>query len=368
MTEAAPPLTGVRVLDVASLYAAPLIATFLADHGADVVKVEPPEGDGYRRDSPALWALVGRGKRSLTLDLGAAEGCDLLRQLLAHVDVVVENWPLRLARQRGLTPEEMRAVNPDLVVVSASGFGHDGPYAGRPANGTLGEAFAGLTHLTGDPAGPPMLASVPLGDAVAAAFGAMGALAAIVAQLRTGAGAHVDVTVFEPILHLLGPALTGYRVGSPPPARDGGHMGVVLRGTFVTADGGWVAIGCGTPRHARSVDDLVGGQGQSLRVRAAAWIAARSRDEVLEAMLEARIPVVPVNDLADVVADPHVRSRGSLLAHAGGVVAAPTPRVAGSPTAVRWPALGDANADILGGVLGLDDEQLEALRHRGVVA
>lgn len=369
MTAAAPPLAGVRVLDVASLYAAPLIATFLADHGADVVKVEPPEGDGYRRDSPALWALVGRGKRSLTLDLGTAEGCDLLRRLLPHFDVIVENWPLRLARQRGLTPEEMRAVNPAMVVVSASGFGHDGPYAGRPANGTLGEAFAGLTHLTGDPDGPPMLPSVPLGDAVGAAFGAMGALAALVGQLRTGAGAHVDVTVFEPILHLLGPALTGHAVGSPPPLRDGGDMGVVLRGTFATADGRWVAIGCGTPRHAQSVVSLVGGgDGQPLRARAAAWIAARKRDDVLDAMLEARIPVVPVNDLADVIADPHVQARGSLLAHGDGVVAAPAPRVAGSATTIRFPELGDANADLLGDLLGLGDDDIRSLQHRGVVA
>src|SRR6266511_4283853 len=181
----AAPLAGIRVLDTGMLYAGPLIATFLADHGAEVVKIEPPRGDPYRSWGP-MWALVGRGKRSVTLDLASPKGGEVFLRLVAEVDVVVENLPRRLAEQRGLTPEAMRAVKPSLVVVSASGFGPDGPYADRPANGTVAEAFSGLTGLTGDAGGAPQLPSAPLGDAVAAVFGAFGALAGVVRALRTG--------------------------------------------------------------------------------------------------------------------------------------------------------------------------------------
>jgi formyl-CoA transferase len=367
VTIEAPPLSGVRVLDVASLYAGPLVATLLADHGADVVKVEPPAGDVYR-GWPAMWALVGRGKRSLTLDLTGSEGRDLLLRLLPSFDVVVENLPRRVAEERGLTPEALRAANPALVVVSATGFGHTGPYADRPSNGTLGEALAGLTYLTGEPEGAPVLPSVPLGDVVAAAFGAMGALAGVVRQLRSGVGAHVDLTVFEPLLHVLGPALTGYLPGTPPPVRDGGAMGVALRGTFRTAEGAWVAISCSTPRHERSVAAVVGAVDAPLRDRAAAWMAARSRDEVMEALVAARVPVVPVNDLADVFADPQLSARGSLLRHGDMMVAAPAPRITGvASSGVQLPALGDSNDDVLRDLLGLGDADVEALRARGVV-
>jgi formyl-CoA transferase len=208
-----------------------------------------------------------------------------------------------------------------------------------------------------------------LGDVVAAAFGAMGALAGVVQQLRSGHGAHVDLTVFEPILHLLGPALTGYVPGAPPPARDGGAMGVALRGTFRSSDGGWVAISCSTPRHEQSVAAVVDSTaGELLRDRAAAWIEGRTRDEVLEALVGARVPVTAVNDLADVAADPQVAARGSLVRLGDTMVAAPAPRITGvAAEDVRLPALGDCNDDLLRGLLGLSDQDLDALRSRGVV-
>ena len=154
------PLAGLRVIDAASLYAGPFISTLLADHGADVIKVEPPGGDPYR--ARAMWAILGRNKRSVTIDLRSDAGCDLLRRLVAHVDVLVVNLLLHQLERRGLTWERLSEVNPDLVLVCVTSFGLDGPNAHLPGSGTLGEAFAGLTHLTGDPDGKPVLASVPL--------------------------------------------------------------------------------------------------------------------------------------------------------------------------------------------------------------
>lgn len=375
MTDTPGPLHGLRVLETASLYAAPLVGTFLADQGAEVTKVEPPEGDPYRV-IPDLWALVGRRKRSLTLDLGRAEGQELLRRLLPSFDVVVENLPRRVAEKRGLTYEAMAAVNPALVVITASGFGHDGPYAGRPANGTLSEAFAGLTFLTGEPDGAPMLPSVPLGDVIAASFGAMGVLAACLQQARTGLGAHVDLTAYEPILHSIGPALTGQLPGAPAPQRLGGASATSgVRGTFRCRDDHWVAIGCSNAEHIRRLLELVpatSGGTDSERVRG--WVATLPRTEVLDALVAQRVPAVPVNDMNDVLADPQVAARHSVVPIVGkglppgAVVAAPTPRINDAvPTEATCPALGDGNDALLRGVLGLGDQDLKALRDQRVI-
>jgi formyl-CoA transferase len=365
------PLAGLRVLDTGMLYAGPLIATLLADHGADVVKLEPPGGDQYRSWGP-MWALAGRNKRSVTLDLTTDEGCALLLRLVGQVDVVVENLPRRLAEKRGITPEAMRAVKPSLVVVSASGFGPDGPYADRPANGTVAEAFTGLTGLTGEADGPPQLPNAPLGDAVAAAFGAFGALAGVVRALRTGQGATVDVTVHEPLLHALGTTLTSWRPGMPVPTRDGGALGQPLRGVFVAADGGAVAISASTPRQQQTVTDLLDAagvptDGASLRDRTRSWIAGITRAEAAQALIEARIPATPVHDLAELRADPQVAHRASLVDLDGVTVARPTPVIDGPPRPPTTATLGEANDDVLGGWLGLSRDELDDLRTRGIV-
>jgi crotonobetainyl-CoA:carnitine CoA-transferase CaiB-like acyl-CoA transferase len=172
-------LGDLRVIDMASLYAAPLAATIMADFGADVVKVEPPEGDGFRGSK--MWPLVARGKRCVALDLRSEEGCAALKDLVARADVVVENYPPGVLDRRGIGWQALSAINPRMVMLSISCFGAAGPYAGRPGSGTIGEGFAGLTHLTGAADGPPTLPTVALGDAV----GAMSAVIGVLAALRT---------------------------------------------------------------------------------------------------------------------------------------------------------------------------------------
>lgn len=361
------PLAGLRVLDIGFLYAAPLIATFLADQGAEVVKIEPPTGDLYR-SWDAMWAIVGRRKRSVTLDLSSSEGRALLLRLVREVDVVVENMPRRLGEQRGLTPEALRAVKSSLVVVSASGFGPTGPYADRPANGTVAEAFSGLTGLTGAAGGRPYLPSAPLGDGVAAAFGAMGALAGVIRALRTGHGAIVDVTVHEPLLHMLGTTLSSHRPGDAPPGRDGGAMGVPLRGTFRTSDDEWVAISASMPRHQQAVAELVGGMPEtSLRRRVETWVAGRQRAAVVEALAAALVPAGPVNNLDELHADPQIAHRASLANLGGHTIVAPTPHIDGATETAWLPDLGEANEEILGGWIGVDGDERRALRDRRVI-
>src|SRR5215211_3270139 len=206
-------LEGLRVLDLAILFSAPQIAAVLGDLGADVVKLEPPArdhkpgGDPLRGVGPKragrslLWALASRNKRTVTCDPSTPEGRALLHRLVEAADVVVENLPARTLEQWSATPDELLAVNPDAVVVTVSCYGSDGPYAGRDGNGSLAEAFGGLTYLTGERDGPPMLPSIALGDTLTAIAGLVGTLAACYHRdARGGRGQKVDVSMFEPVL------------------------------------------------------------------------------------------------------------------------------------------------------------------------
>ena len=244
-------LSGLRVLDTATLYGGPFVSTLLADHGADVIKVEPPGGDSYRHHPSRMWPLLARNKRSVTLDLRAPEGAEMIRRLAPEVDVIVFNMPPGLLERLGLDYERLKAINPLLIVVQLTGYGLDGPYAERPGNGTLGEALAGLTHVTGAPDGPPVLASVPLGDAVTGLTGAFGVLAGCYHRLAHGGGGQlIDLNPVDAMLHVAGPVITGWTGQGDPPGRLGsGLLGSVVRNVFPTGDGQWVALSVSTPRH-----------------------------------------------------------------------------------------------------------------------
>lgn len=349
------PLAGLRVLELATLYAAPLAGSILADFGADVIKVEPPEGDLFR--GTPMWRLVSRGKRSVRIDVRDPAGQETVRALSREVDVVIENVPAKVMRRWGLGYEDLHRENPDLVVVSVSCFGAGGPHADRPGSGTLAEAFGGLTHLTGEADGPPMLPSIALGDAVNAMSAVIGILVASRAKDHGVArGQHVDLAMYEPILQLVGPAVTAHRPGAPAPARTGSRLAnpSSIRNVFATADGGWVAISCSTSRHQDELVEIVGGTLDTPLPEAdrltAEWIAARDLEEVVAVLVERRIPGVPVNDLAAIAADEHVRARGSLVPVGDGLGVAPVPRLSETPGRVRsaGPELGEHDAEILG--------------------
>ena len=254
------PLAGLRVLDTATLYAGPFISTVLADHGADVIKIEPPGGDGYRHGAHRMWPLLARNKRSVVADLRSKDGADLVRTLAPDLDVVVVNMPARLLTENGLDYDSLRAINPGLIYVHVTAYGLDGPYGGRPGSGTLGEALAGLTHMTGAADGPPVLPSVALGDAITGYVGAFGVLAACYHRLAHGAsGQLIDVNPVDAMLQMTGPVLTQHDDGAPPPSRMGSRLtGSLLRGVFRTSDDAWVAISASTPRHLREIAELCG--------------------------------------------------------------------------------------------------------------
>jgi crotonobetainyl-CoA:carnitine CoA-transferase CaiB-like acyl-CoA transferase len=362
-------LAGLRVVDLSTLFAAPQVAALLADLGADVVKVEPPAGDplaliGAQRNGRSLpYVMANRGKRRVEVDVDADDGRAALHRLCGWADVVVSNQPMKLLARWGCTPAELLARNPGVVVVTVSCFGTDGPWADRPGNGSLAEAFAGLTHLTGEADGPPLLPSVALGDSVVALAGALGAIAACWhrdAGAGAGLGQHVDVSMYEPLLALLGPAVAAWQPGDEPPTRTGSRVpGGVPRNVYRAGDGRFLVlsgttdaqvarvlavIGHDSPddhaRYGRSSERLA--HADELDGLVAAWIAGRPRDDALAAFDDARIPVVPVHDLVELAAHPQVRARGSLATiddPVAGPVTVPGPvvRLAGTPLVQRQP-------------------------------
>ncbi len=365
-------LAGLRVLDLTTLLAAPQIAAMLGDFGADVVKIEPPTGDplrqiGIRRGegSPA-WAWVSRNKRAITLDLDQPDGQRLFRRLALEADVLVENLTPGLRARWRCDYESLAAHNPRLVVVSVSCFGQTGPLAGEPGAGALAEAFAGFAHMNGESDGPPILPSLPLGDAMTGFSGVIGALLACYWRDRgetgSGRGQHVDISMYEPILQLLGlPIATLSHAGDgegagegESPRRSGSRVaGGVPRNLYRCRDGRFLALSATTDAQVSRVLRVIGRDrpedharyGKSaarlavadeLDALVASWIAGRDRDPALAAFRAERVPVAPVNDLVDVTRDAQVRARASLTTFqdpAMGPVSlvAPTPKLSASP-------------------------------------
>ena len=379
MTVTGRALDGLRVLDLSILFAAPQVTAMLGDLGADVVKVEPPAGDpmrtmGIARDGASrLWAYVGRNKRSVVLDPETGDGRALLHRLVERADVVVENLPRPTLERWECTYDELVARNPRLVVVTVSCYGATGPYADRPGAGTLAEAFGGLTHMTGETDGPPLLASVAIGDTVTAMAGVIGALAACYHRdARGGTGQHVDVSMYEPILQLVSGALVAHDAGTPAPRRTGSRVpGGVPRNVYATRDGEWIVVSGTTDAQVGRLLPLLDRDSDDDRARfgtsaarllvadeldglVADWVAAHDRDAALAELLAARIPAAPVNDVPAILTDPHVAARESVVAvdarDLGALVMpAPSPRLSATPGAIRTagPVLGAHTDEVM---------------------
>jgi crotonobetainyl-CoA:carnitine CoA-transferase CaiB-like acyl-CoA transferase len=354
-------LSGLRVVDLSNLLAAPQVSAFLGDFGADVLKLEPPAGDplqglgAVRGGRSVPYSLANRGKRIASIDFETAEGRDLVAHLIDVADVVVVNQPRSLLERWGLSYEALSLRNPRLVYVWVTCYGASGSNADLPGNGSLAEAFAGLTHLTGDADGPPVLPSSALGDPLAAVSGLIGTLLACYARDVGGApGQLVDVSMFEPVLGLLGLTAAAWDGHSEPPARTGSRVvGGVPRNVYRTADDKWVVLSGTTDAQVSRTLKVIGADSGEARARygtsaarlavadeldalVAEWIRAQPRTAVITAFQQARVPVSPVNDLADLAADAHVAERRSLVRvddeHLGEtLVAAPFPHLAATP-------------------------------------
>lgn len=330
------PLGGLRVIDLSTVLAGPNCARYLADFGADVIKVERPDGgDSLRgmawrdpRDGSGLWwKLVNRNKRTIALDLKDDGDRGTLLSLVDGANVLVENFRPGTLERLGLGPDVLLARNAGLVIVRVSGFGQTGPYAQRPGFASIAESMAGLAAVSGEPDGPPMLPSIALTDEVtglAAAFATMVAL-------RSGVGQVVDVNLLQTLLQIMGPTPSLYRLsGELQPRMGSGLPYSVPRGVYQCSDGRWVGISTSSESVARRVMAMLG-LGDDPRFQSFAgrvehretvescvreWCASRTRDEAMAQLAEADAAAGPVMDMADVAADPHVRARG-LIAEVG---------------------------------------------------
>jgi crotonobetainyl-CoA:carnitine CoA-transferase CaiB-like acyl-CoA transferase len=351
----APPLDGLRVVDLSTVLAGPSCARYLGDFGADVIKVERPDGDGLRRmgardpesGDSLFWRYVGRNKRTVELDLRDPADAEVLRGLLRHADVLVENLRPGKLEALGFDPDALIAANPRLVITRVTGFGQDGPYAGRPGFATIAEALSGFAAINGEPDGQPLLPPIALTDEITALAGAFATMVAV----HGGGGQSVDVNLLESMVQVMGPLLSTWLVHGEQQQRLGsGIPYTVPRGTWRTADDRWVAVSTSAESVAQRVMGLLGvaedERFATFEGRTAhraevdelmtAWIGARTLVEVLAGFDAVEAACAPVYDTADLAADPHVAARG-VVQHVDGV---PMPglvaRLSRTPGVLRW--------------------------------
>jgi len=373
---AARPLADLRVIDCATVLAGPGCARYLADFGADVIKVERPDGgDTSRamgwldpRDDVALWwKYLGRNKRTVVLDLKQADDLNRMRQLCAGADVLVENFRPGTLERLGLAPDDLLTANPGLVITRVTGFGQTGPYAGRPGFATLAEAMSGFAAINGEPDGGPLLPPIALTDEVTALAAAFATMVAV----HSGVGQVVDVNLLESLFQLMGPLIGAHHLtGYQQPRLGSGIPYSVPRGTYQAADGRWIAVSTSAESVANRVMALIGvGDDPRFTTFAgriehrdevdrlvAAWIGARGSEAVLAAFEAAHAAAAPVYDMADIAADPHYAARRSVVELDGVPMQGLIAHLSATPGRLRWAGrpLGADTAEVLAELDGPD--------------
>ena len=403
-TPAAPPsqpaaLAGLKVLELGQLIAGPFAAKTLADFGAEVVKIEPPgAGDPLRKwrllkDGTSVWWQVqSRNKRSLALDLRTPEGQGLVRQLALEADVLIENFRPGAMEGWNLTPEDLLAANPRLIVLRISGYGQTGPYRNRPGFGVVAEAMGGLRHLTAEPGRVPVRVGVSIGDTLAALHGVIGILLALQHRHASGQGQVIDVALYEAVFNCMESLLPEYSAFDAVRGPAGSALpGIAPTNAYRCNDGGYALIAGNGDSIFRRLMTLIGrddlGQDPALadnagRVARVAeldaaigtWTAVRSVDDVLAALDAASVPAGRIYTVADIAHDPHYRARGMLTEvqmDDGSTLTVPgiVPKLSATPGSHRRnaPTVGQDTTAVLRDV-GLTEAQITALRERGIVA
>jgi crotonobetainyl-CoA:carnitine CoA-transferase CaiB-like acyl-CoA transferase len=328
----------VRVLDVSTLFAGPLAATFLGDFGADVIKVEHPtrpdasRGHGPQKNGVNLWwKTLGRNKRTVTIDLSSPDGAEVLLRLVADADVMIENFRPGTLERWGLSPEKLHTVNPRLVLARVTAFGQFGPYSSRPGFGSLAEAMSGFAALTGDPEGPPTLPPFGLADGIAALATSYAVMAALRGAEREGQGQVVDTAIIEPILMLLGGQITAWdQLGVVQPRTGNRSVNNAPRNVYRSRDGVWLAVSTSSQSIAERVVALVGradlidepwfasGHERALHAdelddAVQTWIGAQDAEHVITAFEKASAAIAPVYDVRGVVEDPQYRALDTIV-------------------------------------------------------
>jgi formyl-CoA transferase len=398
------PLSGVTLIELGQLIAGPFCGQLMADYGANVIKVEDPgKGDPLRtwgldkfepgdpRAQPLWWPIVARNKRCITANLRGPRGQQLVRDLVAGADVLLENFRPGTLERWGMSPDELWKINPKLVVIRVSGYGQTGPYATRPGYASVGEGMGGLRYLMGDPQSPPSRAGISLGDSLAAMFACLGGLSAIISARTTGRGQVVDSSIYESVLGIMESLIPEYVLAGYTRERSGSKLtGIAPSNVYPTADGRMVIIAAnqdtlfkrlaeamGRPELAddpRYIDHHARGTNQDeLDELIARWSSGYNATELMDHLRTHDVVCGDIFRAVDMLADPHFAARESIIEVPYELGQFPmqnvSPRFSETPTAVKWvgPSLGQHTDEVLRERLSLDDAAIAALRADGIV-
>jgi crotonobetainyl-CoA:carnitine CoA-transferase CaiB-like acyl-CoA transferase len=397
MTDNQGALAGIRVIELGQLIAGPFCGQLLGDMGAEVIKVEPPkQGDPMRDwghgDAKLWWEVVARNKKSVSANLRMAQGQDIVRRLVAHADILIENFKPGTIEKWGLGPDVLHAINPRLIIVRVSGYGQTGPYASRAGFGGIGEAMGGWRHIVGDPDRPPSRMGVSIGDSLAATYGCMGALAALHARERTGKGQVVDSALYEAVLQVMESMVPEYCVSGHERRRSGSILeGVAPSNVYPCIDGDYL-IGAnqdavfarlcramGRPELAtddRYATHLARGARQGeLDALIADWTRTLTIEQLETLMIDHSVPAGRIYRAVDMVADPHFQAREALVdveTTRWGTVKMQNsfPRLSDTPGSIRSPApaaIGQDNDRVYRELLDMDDAEMARLTEAGAI-
>ena len=391
-------LAGVRVIEMGQLIAGPFAGKTLGEFGADVVKIEPPgAGDPLRNwrliknGTSVWWQVQSRNKRSVAIDLRAPEGQQLARRLIAEADVLIENFRPGTLEGWGLSPDELHALNPGLVILRISGYGQTGPYRDLPGFGVIGEAMGGLRHLTAEPGRVPVRVGVSIGDTLAALHGVIGVMMALYhRKVNGGAGQVIDVALHEAVFNVMESLLPEYSAfGAVREAAGSALPGIAPSNAYACQDGWVLVAGNGDSIFKRlmttigrddlgTAPDLADNAGRVARVAEidaaiGAWTDGKTVQQVMDALAAARVPAGKVYTARDIAEDPHYRARDMILRQAtrdGDTVEVPgiVPKLSATPGTVRAsaPHVGDDTDSVLR-EMGLSSEQIAALRDKEII-
>lgn len=395
------PLQGVRVLELGNLVAAPFAGKLFSEFGAEVIKVEEPKnGDPLRNwrvmhhDTSVWWYVQSRNKKSVTINMRDPEGQDIVKSLIKEADVVIENFKPGTLERWGLGYDEMKSVNPSIILTRISGYGQTGPYKEKPGFGSVAEAIGGLRYLTGYPDQPPVRVGIAIGDMIAGLYAVIGTLMALRARDQDAdrQGQVVDVALYEAVFSLLEGILPEYDLTGQVRERTGTTLpGIAPSNTYKCADGKHVVIGGNGDRIFERLMKAIGredmatnpaygsNQGRADHVELIdeaieAWTLQHSLKEVQQKLDEASVPVGPIFGIQDIVEDPHYQARDMLkeVTLPGGeklLVPGIVPKLSETPGDIEWngPTLGAHNEEVYSTFLGLTQDELSRLKERGII-
>lgn len=391
-------MNGLKVLDMSTLYAGPLIATLLGDHGADVIKVEHPRGDDARRwgakkgEVSLFWKVLSRNKKCIAIDLNQPEGQEIIKQLVIDCDVLIENFRPGRMEKWGLGWDELHAINPKLIMIRVTGFGQQGPYSSFAGFGTLAEAMSGFAYVTGEHDRPPTLPPFGLADGITGITGAFAASAALLKREKTNKGEMIDLALYESLMWILGGHIIEFDQLGIIQERSGNQSTRTSpRNTYQTSDGKWIALSASSESIAERVFKAIGRpelieepkfntnqhrlmHRDEVDAIIMDWAMKHTQEEALEILRKADAAVAPIYDISQIVADPHFLHRKSIETVDDPELGKITmqgvfPTFADHHGSIRWPGPHEigAHTDEILATLNFKLDEIQSLRQRNVI-